>query len=85
MRIDPGVRIKRGVGSNIVLKLFLSIKQAETNECEAPESNNTVAEVEFTKNSPYTTSGDACTSSVFTWFTRPCPKFGAFLLGGLEF
>ena len=75
----------RGVGSNTILKLFLSTKQAETNECKAPKSNNTIAKVEFTRNSPYTTSGVACTSFVFTWFTRPCPKFWAFLLGGPEF
>jgi len=73
------------VGSNTVLKLFLSTKQAETNECEAPESNNMVEEVEFTKNSTYTTSGAACTSSTFMWFTRPWPKFRAFLLGAPEF
>ena len=85
LRTALGVQIKRGVGSNTILKLFLSKKQAETNECDVPESNNTVARVEFTRNSPYTTSGDACTSSALTWFTRPCPKFGVFLLGGLEF
>ena len=85
LRTAPGVRIKRGVGSNIVLKLFLNTKQAETNECEVSESNNTVAEVEFTRNSSYMTSGAACTSSTFTWFTWPCPKFGALVLCGLEF
>ena len=53
MSIALGVQIKGGVGSNTVLKLFLSTKHVETNECEAPESNNTVADVEFTRNSPY--------------------------------
>jgi hypothetical protein len=81
----PGVQIKRAVGSNTVLKLFLSTKQEETNKCEALELNNMVARVEFTRNSPYMTSGVVCTSSALTWFTRPCTKFGAFLLGGLEF
>ena len=85
MRIALGDRIKRGVGSNTVLKLFLSTKQAKLNECDALESNNMVARVEFTRNSPYTTLGAACTSSALMWFTRPCPKFGAFLLGGPEF
>jgi hypothetical protein len=85
LRTALGVRIKRGVGSNTVLKLFLSIKQAETNECKAPESNNTVTRVEFTRNSLYTTLGAAYTSSMFMWFTWPCPKFRAFLLGGPEF
>ena len=74
LRMDPGVQIMRGVGSNTVLKLFLSTKQVETNECEAPESNNMVVDVEFARNSPYTTSGAACTSSAFTWFTWPCLK-----------
>jgi hypothetical protein len=69
----------------MVLNLFLSIKQAETNECDALESNNAVARMEFTRNSSYMTSGAACTSSTLTWFTRPCPKFRAFLLGGPEF
>ena len=85
LRTARGVQINKGVGSNTVLNLFLSIKQAETNECDPPESNNTVARVEFTRNSPYTTPGAACTSSALTWFTRPCPKFRSFLLGGLEF
>jgi hypothetical protein len=70
------------VGSDTVLKPFLSTKQAETNECDASESNNTVAKVEFTRNSPYMTSGATCTSSALTWFTWPCLKFEAFLLGG---
>jgi hypothetical protein len=82
LRTAPGVQINKGVGSNTVLKLFLSIKQAEINECYALESNNTVARVEFSRNSLYTTSGAACTSSALTWFTRPCPKLRAFLLGG---
>jgi hypothetical protein len=73
------------VGSNTVLKLFLSIKHVETNKCKASESNSTVADVEFTRNSPYTTSNVVCTSSAFTWFTQPCLKFWAFLLGGAEF
>jgi hypothetical protein len=85
LRTTPGVQIKREVGSNTVLKLFLSTKQGETNEYEALESNNTVARVEFTRNSLYMTSGAACTSSAFMWFTRPCPRFRAFLLGGPEF
>ena len=85
LRTAPGVRINKGVGSDIVLNLFLNTKQAETNKCDALESNNTVAIVEFTRNSPYMTSGAAYTSSALTWFTRPCPKFGAFLLGGPEF
>ena len=85
MRIAPRVQINKGVGSNTVLKLFLSTKLAETDECDAPESNNTVARVEFTRNSSYTTLGAACTSSALTWFTWPCPKFGAFLQGGPEF
>ena len=85
LRIALGVQINKGVRRNTILKLFLSTKQAETNEYDAPESNNTVARVEFTRNSPYTTLGAACTSSTLTWFTQPCLKFGAFLLGGLEF
>ena len=85
MRTALGVQINKGVGSNTVLKLFLNTKQAETNECDTPESNNMVARVEFTRNSPYMTSGAACTSSALTWFTQPYPKFGAFLLGGPEF
>ena len=84
LRIALGVRINKGVGSNTVLKLFLNTKQAKTNECDASESNNMVARVEFTRNSPYTTLGAAFTSSTFMWFTWPCPKFGAFLLGGPE-
>ena len=52
LRIAPGVQINKGVGSNTVLKLFLNTKQAEINECDVPESNNTVARVEFTRNSP---------------------------------
>ena len=85
LRTAPGVRIKRRVGSNTFLKVFLSTKQVETNECEASESNNMVTRVEFTRNSPYMTSGAACTSSTFTWFTWPCPKFGALVLCGPEF
>ena len=65
LRIALGVRIKRGVGSNTVLKLFLNTKQAKTNKCDALESNNMVARVEFTRNSPYTTSGGAYTFSAF--------------------
>jgi hypothetical protein len=30
------------------------------------------------------TRHQALPSSAFTWFTRPCPKFWAFLLGGPE-
>ena len=59
MRIAPRVRIKRGVGSNTILKLFLSTKQVETNGCDASESNNMVGRVEFTRNSPYMTLGAA--------------------------
>jgi hypothetical protein len=40
----------RQVESNTILKLFLNTKQVETNECEVPKSNNTIAEVEFTRN-----------------------------------
>jgi len=79
------VHIKRGVGSNTILISFLNAKQAETNECEAPKSNNTIAEAELTRNSPYTTSGVACTSSALTWLTRPCPKLWVFLLCCPEF
>jgi hypothetical protein len=85
LRTALGVQIKREVGSNTDLKLFLSTKQGETNEYEAPESNNMVARVEFTRNSPYMTSGAAYTSSMFMWFTWPCLRFGAFLLGGPAF
>ena len=53
----PGVRVNRGVFvfSSTVGILCLSTKLDDMNECDAPESNNTVARVELTRNSPSTT------------------------------
>jgi hypothetical protein len=52
---DPGVRVIRGNFSITVGNLCFSIKLDDMNECDAPESNNTVASTESTKNSPSTT------------------------------
>ena len=51
----PGVRVNKGVFSSTVGILCLSTKFDDMNECDAPESNNTVARVEMTRNSPRTT------------------------------
>ncbi|PUZ44451.1 hypothetical protein GQ55_8G100300 [Panicum hallii var. hallii] len=51
----PGVRVNRGVLSSTVGILCFSTKLEDTNECDAPESNNIVAKTELTKNSPSTT------------------------------
>ena len=47
----PSVRVNRGVFSNTVGILCLSTKLDDMNECDAPESNNTVARFELTRNS----------------------------------
>jgi hypothetical protein len=46
--------------------LCLSTYAAEINECDALESNKTIAEVELTENIPRTTSGDSYASSTIT-------------------
>jgi hypothetical protein len=53
--LDPGVWVIRGNFSNTVGILCFSTKLDDMNECDAPESNNTVASTELTKNSPSTT------------------------------
>jgi hypothetical protein len=52
---DPGVRFIRGNFSSTVGILYFSAKLDDMNECDAPESNNTVGSTELTKNSPSTT------------------------------
>ncbi|PUZ75295.1 hypothetical protein GQ55_1G148000 [Panicum hallii var. hallii] len=51
----PGVRVNRGVFSSTVGILCFSAKLEDMNECDAPESNNTVARAELTRYSPSTT------------------------------
>ena len=45
----PGVRVIRGVFSSTVGILCFSTKLEDMNECDAPESNNTVARTELTR------------------------------------
>ena len=59
----PGVRVNRGVFSSTVAILYLSTKLDDMNECDAPESDNTVARFELTRNSPSTTYS-LCTLSL---------------------
>jgi hypothetical protein len=40
-------------------------------ECDAPESNKTVAGIELTENVPNTTPGASWAYSAVTWFTLP--------------
>ncbi|PUZ70000.1 hypothetical protein GQ55_2G182800 [Panicum hallii var. hallii] len=51
----PGVRVNRGVFSSTVGILCFSTKLEDMNECDAPESNSTVARAELTRYSPSTT------------------------------
>ena len=51
----PGVLVNRGVFSSTIGILCSSTKLDDMNECDAPESNNTVARVELTRNSLSTT------------------------------
>ncbi|PUZ56515.1 hypothetical protein GQ55_5G320300 [Panicum hallii var. hallii] len=51
----PGVRVNRGVFSSTVGILCSSTKLEDMNECDAPESNSTVARAEWTRYSPSTT------------------------------
>jgi hypothetical protein len=53
--LDPGVWVIRSNFSNTVGILCFSTKLDDMNECDALESNNTVASTELTKNSPSTT------------------------------
>jgi hypothetical protein len=46
-------------------------KFSVTKECDAPESNNTLAGMELTRNRPRTTSGASAASSAVTWFRQP--------------
>jgi hypothetical protein len=55
------------VGSNFPFFTKFSI----TKEWDAPESNNTLAGVELTRNVPRTTSGASAASLAVTWFRRP--------------
>ena len=50
----PGVRVNRGVFRSTVGILCLSTKLEDMNECDALESNSTVARVELTRYSPST-------------------------------
>jgi hypothetical protein len=52
---DPGVQVIRGNFSSTMGILSLSAKLDDMNECDALESNNTIASTELTKNSPSTT------------------------------
>ncbi|PUZ66906.1 hypothetical protein GQ55_3G385100 [Panicum hallii var. hallii] len=49
------VRVNRGVFSSTVGILCFSTKLEDINECDAPESNSTVARAELTRYSPSTT------------------------------
>jgi len=51
---DRGVRVIRGNFSSIIGILCFSTKLDDMNECDAPESNNTVASTKLT-NSPSST------------------------------
>jgi hypothetical protein len=51
-------------------RLYSHTKLATTNECDAPESNNTIALLSLTRIVPMITSGAAWASSMATWFTR---------------
>ncbi|PVH47751.1 hypothetical protein PAHAL_4G142100 [Panicum hallii] len=51
----PGVRVNRGVASSTVGILCFSTKLEDINECDAPESNSTIARAELTRYSPSTT------------------------------
>ncbi|PUZ41082.1 LOW QUALITY PROTEIN: hypothetical protein GQ55_9G475100 [Panicum hallii var. hallii] len=48
----PGVRVNRGVFSSTVGILCFSTKLEDMNECDAPESNSTVARAELARYSP---------------------------------
>jgi hypothetical protein len=52
---DPGVRVIQGNFSSTVGILCFLVKLDDMNECDALESNNTIASTELTKNSPSTT------------------------------
>src|SRR6185312_14314940 len=70
----PGVRVNRGVFSSTVGILCFSTKLEDMNECDAPESNSTVARVELTRYSPSTTPWAPWASCASMWLTRARPK-----------
>jgi hypothetical protein len=52
-------------------RLCISTYAADMIECDAPESNSTIAEVALMKNIPRTTPGASRASSAATWLTLP--------------
>jgi hypothetical protein len=53
--LDPGIWVIRGNFSSTAGILCFSAKLDDMNECDGPESNNTIASTKLTKNSPSTT------------------------------
>ena len=67
--LDPGDCTTRGTDNPSNLISLMRAKFPEMKECDAPESNNTLAGTELTISVPIKTSGDSLASWVLTWFT----------------
>ena len=72
----PGDWVIRGFFSKTVGMPCFAANFDDMNECDAPESNNTVAGAELIMKLPRTTSGVSFASCAVTWLTRPLRKTG---------
>src|SRR3954464_11665832 len=61
--VDPGICTIITCFSLVGWILLVHANSSVTNECDAPESNNTLASTELTENIPNTTSGTSWASS----------------------
>src|SRR4051812_34869758 len=69
--VDPGICIIITCFSLVGWILLVHANSSVTNECDAPESNNTLASTELTENIPSTTSGASWASSACMRKIRP--------------
>ena len=77
----PGDFVNRAFFSKTMGMPCFAVNFDDMKECDAPESNNTIAGAELTGNLPRTTSGVSSASWVVTKLTRPHPKDRLVLLG----
>src|SRR3954465_14417918 len=68
--VDPGICTIITCFSLVGWILLVHANYLVTNECDAPESNNTLASTELIENIPNTTSGASWASSSFMWNKR---------------
>src|SRR4051812_34004498 len=69
--VEPGIRTIITCFNLVGLILLVHANYSVKNECDAPESNNTLASTELTENIPNTTSGASWASSACMRKRRP--------------